>query len=483
MPIFGWRKSVEQRPTAEEIQKLLLRDFENERADWLWEIDTARRVVHANARFASACGAEPQALDGEPLLKILAGDGWETGEFSAGLRTLADKLKKRENFTDLRLAVMVDRAERWWQLSAALRYDETGAFAGFLGVGSDVTEQRASADRINRQARFDDVTGLPNRLFVTETMNRAVDAAARSGGRTAVRIIAITSLGDLKARFGYSKVNAMLATVAVRLTELADDHTMVGQVGPGEFAIVWQNADGDTEGTVDQASIRFDEAILTGRDLTAPDTFALAAGLAISDVDAGTGEQLISTALDRAYGLTRDVLAGPSGGPSKPPQVVTATPSNAGPTEVERRSAILTFGPSASAGLGVLLEEIERRHHNKPPETLHEESADRIRVLKRELDDLIRLASDGKPVSSKLAYVRYLAQSVFQFSKDTGDIFVAGLKPFIASVPTAIGTMFLIQSICSPAVSGVFAPGAALAILAGYFAMDVKRARTDIKSD
>jgi len=31
-----------------------------------------------------------------------------------------------------------------------------------------VTEQRASTDKINRMARFDTLTGLPNRLLVNE---------------------------------------------------------------------------------------------------------------------------------------------------------------------------------------------------------------------------------------------------------------------------------------------------------------------------
>ena len=71
-------------------------------------------------------------------------------------------------------------------MSASPRFDETGVFCGFRGVGSDVTEQRASADKINRMARYDTLTGLPNRLMVNETLARAMADAenGRAGARS-----------------------------------------------------------------------------------------------------------------------------------------------------------------------------------------------------------------------------------------------------------------------------------------------------------
>src|SRR3546814_9490626 len=87
------------------------------------------------------------------FLQILAGSTWEQGNFSAGLRSLSDKLKQREAFRDLLLPVEVHGEHRWWEMTASPRLDEEGRFIGFRGVGSDVTERRASTDRINRMAR------------------------------------------------------------------------------------------------------------------------------------------------------------------------------------------------------------------------------------------------------------------------------------------------------------------------------------------
>src|SRR3546814_14526231 len=117
------------------------------------------------------------------FLQILAGSTWEQGNFSAGLRSLSDKLKQREAFRDLLLPVEVHGEHRWWEMTASPRLDEEGRFIGFRGVGSDITERRASTDRINRMARFDTLTGLPNRLHINETLPKALSAHGRASGR------------------------------------------------------------------------------------------------------------------------------------------------------------------------------------------------------------------------------------------------------------------------------------------------------------
>ena len=225
-----------------ETVSLLLREFEDSGADWLWETDGARRVVRASPRFAFACGLDPVTIDGMPFLRILAGPAWETGEFAAGLRTLADKMKSRESFRDLRLPVEVDGEERWWELAASPRYDDRGGFCGFRGVGSDVTEQRASADKINRMARFDTLTGLPNRLQINETLVRAMTEAEKWGGRCAFMMIDLDRFKAVNDTLGHPIGDRLLGRVSERLGQLMDDGTLCGRLGGDEFAVVVRDA-------------------------------------------------------------------------------------------------------------------------------------------------------------------------------------------------------------------------------------------------
>src|SRR3546814_20090070 len=100
------------------------------------------RRIHVSPRLAFALGGTAESLEGIPLLQALSGDAWETGLFPKSLHDMAERMKRRESFSNLIVPVTIGGAPRWWELSASPRLDETGKFLGFRGVGSDVTEKQ-----------------------------------------------------------------------------------------------------------------------------------------------------------------------------------------------------------------------------------------------------------------------------------------------------------------------------------------------------
>ena len=226
----------------DETVSLLLREFEDKTADWLWETDVARRIVRASPRFAWATGHDPVSINGKPFLEVLAGDAWVSGQFCPGLHALAGKLKGREAFRDLLIQVHVKGELRWWEIAASPRLDERGAFLGFRGVGSDVTEARASADKINRMARYDTLTGLPNRLLLNETLASAMADADKWGSRCAFMMIDLDRFKAVNDTLGHPIGDRLLGRVAERLGQLMTANEMVGRLGGDEFAVVVRDA-------------------------------------------------------------------------------------------------------------------------------------------------------------------------------------------------------------------------------------------------
>ncbi len=279
----------------DETVSLLLREFEETSADWLWETDAARRVVKASPRFAYACRLDPVTIEGMPFLQVLAGPTWDTGEFTPGLRALADKLKTRDSFRDLRLSLTVDGEERWWELAASPRFDENGSFCGFRGVGSDVTEQRASADKINRMARFDTLTGLPNRLMVNETLARAMAEADKWGGRCAFMMIDLDRFKAVNDTLGHPIGDRLLSRVAERLAQLMGDNETCGRLGGDEFAVVMRDATNSS--AVEALAQRIIETLSRPYEVDANTLYIGASvGLAIGPRDGRTAEMLIRSA-------------------------------------------------------------------------------------------------------------------------------------------------------------------------------------------
>lgn len=225
-----------------ETVSLLLREFEDSGADWLWQTDVSRCVTHVSPRFAYALGADAKSVEGQPLLKLIAGDAWEQGQYPDELHQLADRLKRRESFSNLIIPVMFKGVQHWWELSASPRHSEDGGFLGFRGVGSDVTEQRESANKISHLARFDTLTGLPNRLQLTETLANALNDAEKWRRRCGFLMIDLDRFKAVNDTLGHPVGDRLLAQVARRLQQIMTENELCGRLGGDEFAVVIKDA-------------------------------------------------------------------------------------------------------------------------------------------------------------------------------------------------------------------------------------------------
>jgi diguanylate cyclase (GGDEF)-like protein len=225
-----------------EVVSLLLREFEEGEADWLWQIDTSRRVRAVSPRFAFALGVNARDCDGKSFIELIAGPSWEAGQFHSSLHDLAERLKRRESFSNLLVRVQINDQPRWWELSGTPKLDEHGTFAGFRGVGSDVTEARESSDKIAHMARYDTLTGLPNRMMLTEALGNALGYAEKWRTRCAFLMIDLDRFKQVNDSLGHLVGDQLLARVSERLREQMTDNEMCGRLGGDEFAIVIRDA-------------------------------------------------------------------------------------------------------------------------------------------------------------------------------------------------------------------------------------------------
>ena len=291
-----------------EVVSLLLREFEEGEADWLWQIDTARRVRTVSPRFAFALGKKPKDVEGKPFIELVAGPSWETGRFDSSLHDLAERLKRRENFSNLLVRVQINGEPRWWELSGTPKPDENDNFDGFRGVGSDVTEARESSDKIAHMARYDTLTSLPNRMMLTEALGSALEYADQWRTRCAFLMIDLDRFKAVNDTLGHLVGDQLLALVSKRLTEQMTENELCGRLGGDEFAVVIRDAsDLDrvnriAKGIIDSLSRPYEvdhHTLYVGASV----------GSAIGPRDGGTVETLMRNA-DLALYRSKDVGGG-----------------------------------------------------------------------------------------------------------------------------------------------------------------------------
>ncbi|MDP9164230.1 MAG: GGDEF domain-containing protein, partial [Pseudomonadota bacterium] len=219
------------------VIRLLLSEFESHGSDWLFEVDAAGLLTRVSPRFVEVTGRSHEALVGAPMQALL-GDDRRGRESRDAVRQLDTYFLNRQSFRDLVIPVPAGEATRWWQLSGTPKYDDTGLFTGYRGVGSDVTDARLAEEHIVRLARFDSLTGLPNRRGIRDRIGEALRTARRTGSACAVLFIDLDRFKLVNDSLGHRTGDLLLCEVAGRLRDTLGDAAEIGRLGGDEFAVV-----------------------------------------------------------------------------------------------------------------------------------------------------------------------------------------------------------------------------------------------------
>ena len=135
-----------------------------------------------------------------------------------------------------------DGGWRWMESRATTVYDRRGREAFVAGVLVDRTpeveaEHAASelADRLAHQARHDELTGLPNRRLLLETLQQRM--AGGASGSCALFLLDLDDFKDINDSLGHQTGDQVLLAVGGRICAGAPDG-LVARLGGDEFAVL-----------------------------------------------------------------------------------------------------------------------------------------------------------------------------------------------------------------------------------------------------
>ena len=153
-----------------------IEEFEQAGRGWFWETNARGAISYVSDQLAADLATAARKLIGKPFSDLIGTD--DSGSAESSERTLGFHLSARLPFTDITVRANTS-AEIWWSLSGTPSFDEYGRFLGFRGIGTDLTEQRRSAEEINRLAKYDSLTGLPNRALMRRTLDETLQNKRR----------------------------------------------------------------------------------------------------------------------------------------------------------------------------------------------------------------------------------------------------------------------------------------------------------------
>jgi diguanylate cyclase (GGDEF)-like protein/PAS domain S-box-containing protein len=220
--------------------------------------EAAPAVLDALVQGLGGSEARLWGVEGEPPLPVLAGTS------SGGPTTLLpappdDALARRTLEEDAAVWAGPDEAG----VSVAVPVRAGGQLMGVLEMRGDkvrsrdadwlpaladtgsllalfLRRQRAEAD-LQRFARFDSLTGLPNRSFFLDTLERTLSRAGRQRTRSALVFVDLDGFKAVNDGLGHAAGDTVLQTMAERLRGGTRSSDLVARIGGDEFTVLVQN--------------------------------------------------------------------------------------------------------------------------------------------------------------------------------------------------------------------------------------------------
>ncbi|MBT8769027.1 bifunctional diguanylate cyclase/phosphodiesterase [Metapseudomonas boanensis] len=296
--MLGVGRDISQQRRAEKDLRMAATVFEHSTSAIL-VTDPAGYIVQVNEAFTRISGyASGDVLDQLPA--ILTADRQQANQLTYIISQLNQRgswegeiwLKRRQG----------DNYPAWVGITAV--HDEEGDLVSYVCFFSDISERKASEQRIHRLAYYDGLTHLPNRTLFQDRLHTALQHAERHQEWVVLMFLDLDRFKPINDSLGHAAGDRMLKDVAVRLAACVDEDDTVARMGGDEFTLLLQPR-ATREGALNRA-IHVAEQILASLDrpfvLEGREFFVTASiGIALSPQDGRELSQLMKNADTAMY--------------------------------------------------------------------------------------------------------------------------------------------------------------------------------------
>jgi diguanylate cyclase (GGDEF)-like protein/PAS domain S-box-containing protein len=126
----------------------------------------------------------------------------------------------------------------WARVSVSAVHDESGAVSYFVTQIQDDTQRRAAEELLVHRAMHDPLTGLPNRVLLTDRLALELERSRRHLSLTAVLFVDLDGFKTINDNLGHDVGDQVLVEVSQRLRSNIRPSDTAARLGGDEFVIL-----------------------------------------------------------------------------------------------------------------------------------------------------------------------------------------------------------------------------------------------------
>ncbi|HGM5581862.1 TPA: EAL domain-containing protein [Pseudomonas putida] len=233
--VLGVGRDISQQRRAEKDLRMAATVFEHSTSAILIT-DPAGYIVQVNEAFSRVSGYAPdEVLDQRP--NMLTVEGQQDAHLGYVLKQLNQRgtwegevwLKRRSG----------EHYPAWVGITAVL--DDERDLASYVCFFTDISERKASEQRIHRLAYYDALTHLPNRTLFQDRLHTALQQAERHKSWVVLMFLDLDRFKPINDSLGHAAGDRMLKDMAERLLDCVDEDDTVARMGGDEFTLLLQS--------------------------------------------------------------------------------------------------------------------------------------------------------------------------------------------------------------------------------------------------
>ncbi|WP_429021526.1 putative bifunctional diguanylate cyclase/phosphodiesterase [Aeromonas allosaccharophila] len=190
--------------------------------------DPGFKILRVNNAFSQITGFDSQSVLGlhleEDLWPNLGGLGYELNTLS---RWQGETQRRHVD----------GHTYPQWEIVTPVQ-DEKGVISHFVICFEDISERKAAERRIQDLAYYDELTGLPNRRQLHETLVQTFNESVRDGLIGALLFIDLDHFKTINDSLGHATGDWLLKEVAARLKRLVRQGDCLARLGGDEFVLL-----------------------------------------------------------------------------------------------------------------------------------------------------------------------------------------------------------------------------------------------------
>lgn len=198
------------------------------------ETDLSGRITHVNEQFCAVSGYSREELLGQNHRML--NSGMHAAEFFVDMwRTIAlGRIWKGE------ICNRAKDGSLYWVESTMVPVIDTatGRVERYLSIRFDISEKRQLLHSLQWRVGHDVLTGLPNRAFLSDRLDQALEFSRQESIALAVCMLDLDGFKAVNDGYGHATGDLLLVEVAKRLRNIVRGEDVVARLGGDEFVLV-----------------------------------------------------------------------------------------------------------------------------------------------------------------------------------------------------------------------------------------------------